>query len=76
MGCHVAAKPAPLLFRCVEAFHTSVHLAAGPNRPNIISMKGRTPRVQVPNDWVLGILAVEIVVQILGKYMIIKHLDP
>ena len=29
-----------------------------------------------PNNWVLGIWAIVIIVQILGKYMIIGYLDP
>ena len=32
--------------------------------------------VQVPCNWVLGIWVIVIVVQVLGKYMIIKYLDP
>ena len=35
-----------------------------------------TPRVQVPNNWVLGIWVLVIIVQVWGKYMIIGHLDP
>ena len=33
-------------------------------------------RVQVPNNWVLGFWVIVIMVQVLGKYMIIKYLDP
>ena len=33
-------------------------------------------RVQVPGNWVLGILVVVILVQVWGKYMIIGYLDP
>ena len=35
-----------------------------------------TLRVQVLNDWVLGFWVIVIVVQVLGKYMIIRYLDP
>ena len=35
-----------------------------------------TQRVQVPNNSVLGFWVIVIVVQVLGKYMIIKYLDP
>ena len=33
-------------------------------------------RVQVPNNWVFGTWVIVIIVQILGKYMIIGYLDP
>ena len=33
-------------------------------------------RVPVPNNWVLRIWVIAIVVQVLGKYMIIGYLDP
>ena len=32
--------------------------------------------VQVPNNWVLGFWVIVIIVQVLGKYMIIRYLDP
>ena len=35
-----------------------------------------TLRVQVPNNEVLGIWVIVIIVQVLGKYMIIRYLDP
>ena len=35
-----------------------------------------TLRVHVPNNWVLRVLVIVIVVQVLGKYMIIRYLDP
>ena len=35
-----------------------------------------SPRVQVPNNWVLGILVIVILVQVQGKYMITGYLDP
>ena len=35
-----------------------------------------TLRVQVPKKKVLGILVIIILVQVLGKYMIVGHLDP
>ena len=35
-----------------------------------------TLRVHVPNNWVLRVLVIVIVVQVLGKYMIIGYLDP
>ena len=35
-----------------------------------------TLRVHVPNNWVLGFWVIVIIVQVLGKYMIIKCLDP
>ena len=36
----------------------------------------KTQRVHVPNNWVLGIWVILIIVQVLGKYMIIRYLDP
>ena len=33
-------------------------------------------RVHVPNNWVLGIWVIVILVQVLGKYMIVRYLDP
>ena len=33
-------------------------------------------RVQVPNNWVLGFWVIVIIVQVLGKYMIFRYLDP
>ena len=33
-------------------------------------------RVQVPNNVVLGFWVIVIIVQVLGKYMIIRYLDP
>ena len=33
-------------------------------------------RVHVPNDWVLGFWVIVIIVQAMGKYMIIRYLDP
>ena len=35
-----------------------------------------TLRVHVPNNWVLRALEILIIVQVLGKYMIIRYLDP
>ena len=35
-----------------------------------------TLRVHVPNNWVLGIWVIVIIVMVLGKYMIIRYLDP
>ena len=37
---------------------------------------GVSLRVHVPNNWVLGILVIVILVQMLGKYMLIGYLDP
>ena len=34
------------------------------------------PRGSMPNIWVLGIWVIVIIVQVLGKYMIIGYLDP
>ena len=34
-----------------------------------------TQRVQVPKNWVLGFWVIVIIVQVLGKYMIIRYLD-
>ena len=33
-------------------------------------------RVKVPNNWVLRVLVLVVIVQVLGKYMIIRYLDP
>ena len=33
-------------------------------------------RVHVPNNWVLGIWVIVIIVQVWGEYMIIGYLDP
>ena len=30
----------------------------------------------MPNKWVLRVLVIVIIVQILGKYLILKYLDP
>ena len=35
-----------------------------------------TLRVHVPNNWVLGIWVIVLIVLVLGKYMIIRYLDP
>ena len=35
-----------------------------------------TQRVQVPNNKVPGFWVIGIMVQVLGKYMIIRHFDP
>ena len=35
-----------------------------------------TLRVQVPNNWVLRALVIVILVQVSGKYMSIRYLDP
>ena len=35
-----------------------------------------SPRVHVPNNLVLGFWVIVIIVQVLGKYMIIRYLDP
>ena len=32
--------------------------------------------VHIPNTWVLGIWVIVIIVQVLGKYMILRYLDP
>ena len=47
----------------------------GPDRfqPEIST---KTLRVHVPNNQVLGIWVIVIVGQVLGKYVIIGHLDP
>ena len=37
---------------------------------------GITLTVHVPNNWVLRVLVIVIIVQVLGKYMIIRYLDP
>ena len=31
--------------------------------------------IQVPNNWVLGFWVLEIMVQVLGEYIIIRYLD-
>ena len=35
-----------------------------------------TQRVQVPNNWVLGVWVMGIMVSVLGKYTILRYLDP
>ena len=35
-----------------------------------------TLRVQVPNNLVLGLWVIVIIIQVLGKYMIIGYMDP
>ena len=35
-----------------------------------------TLRVHVPNNWVLRVFVIAIIVQVLGKYRIIRYLDP
>ena len=44
--------------------------------PDLSTLKCVTRRVQVPNNWVLGFWAIGMIVQVLGKYMIIRYLDP
>ena len=39
-------------------------------------MQGLEFRVQVPNNSGSGFWAIVIIVEVLGKYMIIKYLDP
>ena len=41
-----------------------------------MSSRFQTQRVHVPNNQVLGIWAIVVIVQVLGKYMIIRYLDP
>ena len=36
----------------------------------------KSQRVHVPNNWVLGSQVIVIIVQVLGKYMTIRYLDP
>ena len=38
--------------------------------------KPYSQRVQVPNDYVLGFRIIVVIVQVLGKYMIIWYSDP
>ena len=40
------------------------------------SARSFTQRVHVPNNWVLGFWVIVITVQVLGKYMYIRYLDP
>ena len=35
-----------------------------------------TLRVHVPDNWALGFWVIVLIVQVLGKYMMIRHLDP
>ena len=37
---------------------------------------GFTLRVHVPNNWVLGLGVVINIIQVMGKYMIVRYLDP
>ena len=39
-------------------------------------LESQSPRVHVPNNWVLRVLVIVIIVQVWGKYMIIRYLDP
>ena len=41
-----------------------------------ITQKGLGFRVHVANNWVLGFRVIGIIVTVLGKYMIIRYLDP
>ena len=49
-----------------------------PNCSGLNPLKRLSPtlRVHVPNNWVLGTWAIVIRVQLWGKYMMIKYLDP
>ena len=40
------------------------------------SVNHYSQRVQVPNNWVLEFWVIVGIVQVSGKYMIIKHVDP
>ena len=42
----------------------------------IRSRPGLPQRVHVPNIWVVGFWVIVIMVQVLGRYMIIRYLDP
>ena len=33
-------------------------------------------RVHVPSNWVLRVLVIVVLVQVLGKYMIVRYVDP
>ena len=43
------------------------------DNPNIYPI---TQRVHVPNIWVVGFWVIVIIEQVLGRYMIIRYLDP
>ena len=43
---------------------------------NSLDARCQAQRVHVPNNEVLGFWVIVIIVQVLGKYMIIMYLDP
>ena len=51
---------------------TSGPRGVSPKHPEVIP---KTQRVQVPNNKVLGFWVIVTIVQVLGKYMIIRYLD-
>ena len=53
-------------------FHFLFHLFDSP----LLGYTYIPQRVRVPNNWLLGIRVIVIIVQVLGKYMIIGYLDP
>ena len=44
--------------------------------PEVTCRVEQTQRVQVPNNLVLGCWVIGMIVQVLGKYVIIRYLDP
>ena len=44
--------------------------------PYLLGFKGLGFRVQASNNWVLGAWLIIVVVQVLGRYMNIRYLDP
>ena len=54
------------------------HPPPPPMPPTFVAYPGETQslRVHVPNNWVLGIWVMVVIVVVLGKYMGLRYLDP
>ena len=64
------------LFRLYVSFPAAMSLEILPTLSPKVHKWYLSQRVHVPNNWVLGFWVIVIVVQVLGKYMIIRYLDP
>ena len=70
-----SAKPSNLFCMLVLSLETCNYQP----RSQSVTAKMANPqtlRVQVPNNWVLGIWVIVVIVQVWGKYMINGYLDP
>ena len=73
-GSYAPAKPGIRLQDTGKSLCTKIgHMGYGEDRAVLFRV---SLRVHVPNNWVLRVLVIVIAVQVLGKYMIIRYLDP